>query len=132
MAGKFIISNQAKRDQLDWGELGWMTPPDTTGARQLAVLEVTLLPGQGHNFHKHPKQEEAIYVIEGTVEQWLEQQKQMLQPGDVVFIPADTVHASFNTGDQAIKLLAVLGPCVGEAGYELEDVSGQAPWNTIR
>ncbi len=132
MTGKFIASSSAERDQLDWGVLGWMSRPSTTGAQQLAVLEVTLIPGQGHNFHKHPNQEEVIYVIEGEVEQWLEQQQQVLQPGDAVFIPANTVHASFNTGHQPIKLLAILGPCVGEAGYELVDVADQSPWNTLR
>ena len=45
---------------------------------------------------------------------------------------AGVVHASFNIGDQPAKLLAILGPCVGEGGYELVDVADQAPWNTLR
>ena len=55
-----------------------------------------------------------------------------LKPGDSVFIKPDTVHASFNTGDRAAKLIAVLGPCVGEDGYEFVDVSGESPWSTLR
>jgi quercetin dioxygenase-like cupin family protein len=132
MNGKFVPSNEAEREQLDWGTLGWLSRPPTTQAKALTVIEVLLKPGFGHNFHKHPDQEEVIYVIEGQVEQWLETEKRVLEPGDSVFIGADVVHASFNIGDQPAKLLAILGPCVGEGGYELVEVGDQAPWNTLR
>ena len=132
MSGKFIPASQADREQLDWGALAWLSRPETTGAKDLVVIEVNLLPGGGHNFHKHPEQEEVIYLIEGNIEQWLREEKQMLGPGDSVFIPADTVHASFNTSSRPAKVLAILGPCVGPDGYELVDVSGGAPWNALR
>ncbi len=132
MSGKFILSNEAEREQLDWGTLGWLSRPPTTNAKVLTVIEVDLKSGFGHNFHKHPDQEEVIYVIEGKIEQWLDTEKSILEPGDSVFIGADIVHASFNIGDQPARLLAILGPCVGEGGYELEDVSDQVPWNTLR
>ncbi len=132
MSGKFIPAAQADREQLDWGTLAWVSRPQTTGAKDLVVIEVNLSPGGGHDFHKHPEQEEVIYVIEGTVEQWLREEKQMLSSGDSVFIPADTVHASFNTSASTAKLLAILGPCVGSEGYELVDVSADAPWNALR
>ena len=132
MSGKFIPAAQAEREKLDWGTLAWLSRPTTTEAEQLVVIEVNLSPGHGHNFHKHPEQEEVIYVIEGSIEQWLRQEKRMLNPGDSVFIPADTVHASFNVSSRPAKLLAILGPCVGPEGYQLVDVSGDAPWNALR
>ena len=109
-----------------------MSHPPSTGARQLTVIDVALTPGKGHNFHKHPDQEEVIYVIAGKVEQWVDRERRFLGPGDAAFIPAGTVHASFNAGAADAKLVAILGPCVGEGGYELVDVAGEAPWNTMR
>jgi quercetin dioxygenase-like cupin family protein len=132
MRGKFMMSADTAPEQLDWGHLRWMSHAPSTGARQLTVIEVNIAPGQGHDFHKHPDQEEVIYVIRGQVEQWLEQEKRFLGPGDSVFIPAGVVHASFNTGDSDAQLLAILGPCVGDDGYELVDVAGDAPWNDLR
>lgn len=132
MNGKFTTSAEVERDQLDWGELGWLSRPPTTGAQYITAMEVTLEPGEGHNFHKHPDQEEMIYVMAGQIEQWLEQKKQMLSPGDSIFIAPDVVHASFNDGDEPVKLLVVLGPCAGAGGYELVDVADQAPWNGLR
>jgi len=49
-----------------------------------------------------------------------------------VFIPADTVHASFNVSGQTAKVLAILGPSIGEEGYQLVEVHDQAPWNSLR
>jgi quercetin dioxygenase-like cupin family protein len=132
MTGRFILAKEIERDQLDWGEMGWISRPATTQARGITAIEVTLNPGKGHNFHKHPDQEEVIYVLSGEIEQWLETKKQMLKPGDSIFISADVVHASFNIGSQPARLMVVLGPCVGEGGYELVDVADQAPWNTLR
>ena len=132
MSGKFVLSKDTPQELLDWGSLRWMSHPPSTGAGQLTVIEVMLQPGKGHDFHKHPEQEEVIYVVSGRVEQWLEQEKRDLYFGDSLFIPADTVHASFNTGVNPVILLAILGPCVGNQGYELVDVASESPWNQLR
>lgn len=132
MSGKFISSKEVKREQLDWGSLAWFSSPAASNAKDLVVLEVSLTPTGGHNFHKHPNQEEVIYVIEGEIEQWVDRQKRTLGPGDSAFIGADVVHASFNVSDRNAKLLAILSPCIGAEGYELVDVSGEAPWASLR
>ena len=132
MIGKFITSTEAKRDQLEWGTLAWFSSPAASNAKDLVVLEVTLSPAGGHNFHKHPHQEELIYVIEGEIEQWVDQEKRTLQPGDSAFIGTDVVHASFNVSDRKAKLLAILGPCIGAEGYELVDVAEREPWVSLR
>lgn len=132
MNGKFMMSAQTPPETLDWGQLRWMSHPPSTGAKSLTVIEVTIKPGQGHDFHKHPDQEEVIYCLSGKVEQWLEQEKRLFGPGDCVFIGANVVHASFNAGDTDAQMLAILGPCVGDQGYELVDVADQAPWKDLR
>jgi quercetin dioxygenase-like cupin family protein len=130
--GKFVHEADIEREQLDWGGLGWISRPLSTGAEQLTVLDVSLEPGHGHDFHKHPEQEEVIVVQAGEIEQWLEDEKTMLEPGEAVFIAKGTVHASFNTGQETARLTVALGPCAGEGGYELVDVSGEAPWSSLR
>lgn len=132
MSGRFMLSAETPAEELDWGRLRWMSHPPSTGAGQLTVIEVNISPGEGHDFHKHPDQEEVIYVISGEVEQWLDQEKKILGPGDSVFIGADVVHASFNVGSSEAQLLAILGPCVGDQGYELVDVAAEAPWKDLR
>ncbi|MEE8450951.1 MAG: cupin domain-containing protein [Thermoguttaceae bacterium] len=133
MSGKFVPAKDAVRETLDWGSLAWCSRPAGTGAKQLVVIEVTLTPGGGHAFHKHPQQEEVIYVVEGQVEQWMDREKLTLVAGDSVFLPGDVVHASFNTGDTDAKLLAILSPCIGDDnGYELMEVADEEPWKDLR
>ena len=132
MSGKFVHADDIERESLDWGGLGWISRPSSTGAGRLTVLDVALEPGHGHDFHKHPDQEEVIVVQSGEIEQWLEGERTTLGPGEAVFIGAGTVHASFNTGGETARLTVSLGPCVGDGGYELVDVSAEEPWSSLR
>lgn len=130
--GKFVMMSETEPEVLDWGRLRWLSNPPSTGAAHLTVIDVTLAPGKGHDFHKHPDQEEVLYVVAGKVEQWVDREKRALGPGDSAYVPAGMVHASFNVGSSDAKIVAILGPCVGEIGYELVDVAGEAPWKGLR
>jgi quercetin dioxygenase-like cupin family protein len=131
MAGVFKPAASLMRDEQDWGIFAQVSGPGD-GIHGIVAIEATFLPGKCHDFHRHPGQEEVIYVVEGTIEQWIEQEKRILTVGDSVVIPADAVHASFNDGAEAAKILAILSPAVGEEGYGLEDMSGEEPWASLR
>ena len=131
MGGKFIIASQTKMDTLDWGRIGWVCGPKHTGASQLAIVQGDLIPGKGHNFHKHPHQEEIIFVVSGQIEQWIDREKRILGVGDSAFMPPGVVHASFNVGTTEAKVIAIFGPCVGD-GFEMIDMAGEAPWSNLR
>jgi quercetin dioxygenase-like cupin family protein len=132
MSGRYIIASETEQVVEDWGRLRWLSNPEATGAEKLTVIEVELAPGKGHDFHKHPAQEEVIYVVAGRVEQWVGEMKRELSAGDSVFIPANTVHASFNVGEGNARVIAILGPCAGPIGYEIVDVASTEPWSTMR
>jgi quercetin dioxygenase-like cupin family protein len=101
--GKFVTRKSVRRQRLVWGD------------------------------HKHPRQEEVIYVIAGEIEQWLGKRRRVLRAGESVFIPKNTVHASFNVSKRSAILLAALGPCAGKEGYELiEDSRPRRPGLTRR
>jgi quercetin dioxygenase-like cupin family protein len=129
----FVKQSDVRQEQFDWGVVGWRCSPDNTGSAQLVVMDVSLEPGEGHDFHRHPGQEEMIIVKAGRVQQYLEHDSTILGPGDSVYIDADVVHASFNVGDVAAHLQVVIGPSSGEGtGYGLVDVSAEEPWASLR
>ena len=132
MFKRFVTAKEAERETLSWGSLAWISRPELTGAKLLTILEATVTEGNGHNFHKHPDQEELIYVISGRVEQWLESEKRILGPGDSIFIPKNVVHCTFNIFAEDARTLAILSPCVGPQGYESVDMSEQEPWKSSR
>ena len=103
MSDRFTSSMHVKREEAAWGSLAWFSSPAVSNARNLVVIEVTLNPAGAHSFHKHPKQEEVIYVLEGEIEEWVDGEKRTLRSGDSAFIAADVVHASFNLSDREAR-----------------------------
>ena len=73
-----------------------------------------------------------IYVLDGELEQWVEDERRMLRAGDAVVIPAAVVHASYNVSAAPARIVAILSPCVGEAGYEVEELADEEPWRSLR
>ena len=131
MANKFNIAAENKSGPMEFGSLRWLSRPSSTGAKQLTAMDVTIKPGKGHSFHRHPDQEEVIFIVAGNVEQWIEREKRILGPGDSAFIPAGLVHASFTHGQVDARMVVTFGPCVGE-GFETVEVAGEAPWKGLR
>jgi quercetin dioxygenase-like cupin family protein len=119
-------------DHLDWGDIGWRARPENTGCKTFVVMDVSLEPGFGHDFHKHPVQDEMIIVKAGQIEQWIGEEHTILSAGDSVYLDASVVHASFNVGSETAHLQVVLAPAVGDEGYELVDVASEQPWASLR
>ncbi len=128
----FVKQSDVPQEEFDWGTIGWRCVPANTGSKHLVVMDVTLGPGEGHDFHRHPGQEEMIIVKSGRITQYLERDSTTLNPGDSVYIDDDVVHASFNEGDETALLQVMIGPSIGEGGYGLVDVSGEEPWASLR
>jgi len=119
-------------DHLDWGDIGWRARPENTGCKTFVIMDVSLDPGFGHAFHKHPEQDEMIIVKAGQIEQWIGDEHAILEVGDSVYLDADVVHASFNVGSETAHLQVILAPAVGDEGYQLVDVSAEQPWASLR
>ena len=68
--------------------------------REAIQVRVDLAPGVAFGKHTHPG-EEVIYVLEGQLEYQIEDKPPVtLKAGDVLFIPAGTVHSAKNTGSK--------------------------------
>ena len=66
--------------------------------REAIQVRVDLAPGVAFGKHTHPG-EEIIYVLEGSLEYQVEGKPPVtLKAGDVLFIPAGTVHSARNVG----------------------------------
>jgi quercetin dioxygenase-like cupin family protein len=72
---------------------------DLSAPRREAIqVRVEIAPGVSFPKHTHPG-EEIIYVLEGSLEYQVENKAPVtLKAGDVLFIPAGTIHAAKNVG----------------------------------
>ena len=66
--------------------------------REVVQVRVDLAPGVAFPKHSHPG-EEIVYVIEGLLEYQLDGKPPVtLKAGEVLFIPAGTIHSAKNVG----------------------------------
>lgn len=133
MASGLFITPDMVESELSVGVLRWISRPGMTDSKYLIVIEQTLKKNEGPVFHCHPRQEEMILVTEGTVEQWLGEEKRTMNVGDYAFMPAGLVHRTVNVSDPIARLLIMSAPVFAEFenGVEFLDVSGEAPWNSL-
>jgi quercetin dioxygenase-like cupin family protein len=74
--------------------------------REAIQVRVDFAPGAAFGRHTHPG-EEIIYVLEGSLEYQIEGKPPVtLKAGDVLFIPAGTIHAAKNVGSVTASELA--------------------------
>jgi quercetin dioxygenase-like cupin family protein len=84
--------------------------------RESVQARIDFEPGTSFGKHSHPG-EEIIYVLEGSFEYEVEGKPPVtLKAGDVLFIPAETIHAAKNVG--ATKA-AELATYIVEKGKQL-------------
>jgi quercetin dioxygenase-like cupin family protein len=73
---------------------------------EVVQVRVDFAPGSSAPRHRHPG-EEIVYAIEGEMEYRLEDKSPVtLRAGDVLFIPAGTIHEVANVGDSNAAELA--------------------------
>jgi quercetin dioxygenase-like cupin family protein len=116
---------------LPWGRHVWSCCPKLVDTRQLLVVQVDMPPGTGHAFHRHPKREEVLWIIEGKAEQWVDTRSKVLTAGDSAFIPSDLVHGIYNDSSRLLRFLAILSPATAE-GPMVVDVQHEEPWRSLR
>jgi uncharacterized cupin superfamily protein len=78
------------------------------GLQRVAANVVRLPPGHRTSWpHAEEKEEEFVYVIEGTIEAWVDGVLHRMKAGDLAAFPAGTgiCHTLINNGDREARLL---------------------------
>jgi quercetin dioxygenase-like cupin family protein/ribosome-binding protein aMBF1 (putative translation factor) len=75
--------------------------------RLMEPFVVTLHPTDGGEPSSHDGQE-FIYVLEGEMEVWIDDAREVLKPGDAVYYDSTTIHLVKAHGNNPAKILAVL------------------------
>ena len=130
MTNRFITQTEVEHGDFPWCHVEWMSNAALTSAKQLLLVRAEFPPGEQHNFHKHPAREEIIYVLEGTAEQWVGNEKRLLGAGEMAHIPANLPHATRNAGEVPLKFLAILAPSEAEGEFTI-DVFNEEPWCSL-
>ena len=97
------------QDAVVWNVLGHTYTMKAQGS-SCFCFETLDPPGSFVPLHIHPKQDEFIYMLEGTFDLQLGDDKVQAKPGDLVRMPKGIPHAYYNNSQSATRALFWVSP----------------------
>jgi mannose-6-phosphate isomerase-like protein (cupin superfamily) len=95
-------------------------------ATHFAMGMVTLEPNGGQVPWHNQEQEEIYFIIEGTGEMCLGEEKSLLSTGQAAYIPPGVFHQLSNTGPTPMRMIYCYGPA-GDVAHWRQELAGTLP-----
>ena len=126
MAAKVVGPHDGKAGTLGSIGVRFMIDGDEAGNR-FSLVEHPLPPrALAAPLHRHAREDEYSYVLEGRLGALLGDEVLIAEPGDLVFKPRSQWHTFWNAGDSPARILEIISPGGFERFFEeLVDRRGQ-------
>lgn len=95
-------------------------------AKMFSLGYVTLQPKGGQVPWHNQEQEETYFVIDGTGEMCLGNERQTLTAGQAVYIPSGVFHQMTNIGETPLHMMYCYGPA-GDVAHWRQELDGTLP-----
>jgi len=95
-------------------------------ARNFSMGNVTLDPRGGQVPWHNQEQEEIYFIIEGTAEMCLGEERRTITAGQAVYIPPRVYHQLTNLGEAPLRMLYCYGPA-GDVAHWRQELAGTLP-----
>jgi len=95
-------------------------------ATNFSIGFVTLEPRGGQVPWHNQDQEEVYFVVDGTGEMCLGEERRIVRTGQAVFIPPRVFHQMTNVGDTPLKMIYCYGPA-GDVAHWKQELEGTLP-----
>lgn len=116
-----VKKSQAKIYNLPGRDWYYLIGPLNSEAKNLTFGIAVFAPGSKPGFHVHIKEEEVIYIIEGSGKLVFQGgQEIVLEPGTAVLIPPGVEHSIIAGDDKPLEMIAVFSPPVIPGSYDRE------------
>ena len=142
MSSAVPIIRQDGDGELMWfaggGAFTWKATAAETGGAFI-LMEDRMEGGKVTPFHRHPNEDEAVYVLDGELLVDVEGEQHRVGPGGFFFAPRGVAHAFMVTSESA-HVLALQTPGTGESFYReagepvhsAADAARPADWPRLR
>jgi mannose-6-phosphate isomerase-like protein (cupin superfamily) len=95
-------------------------------AANFSMGNVTLEPNGGQVPWHNQEQEEIYFLVEGTAEMCLGEERAILRSGQAVYIPSGVFHQLTNIGETPCRMLYCYGPA-GDVAHWRQELDGTLP-----
>jgi mannose-6-phosphate isomerase-like protein (cupin superfamily) len=103
--GQGPVDDDAGVDPRDQGRIQGLLGASTVGSKDVNFGLARIAPGEYHLRHHHPKGSEWYFILSGTGIVHLNDDRVRARPGTAIYIPAGTIHAVLNDGEEELELL---------------------------
>ncbi|NMM38630.1 MAG: cupin domain-containing protein [Glaciimonas sp.] len=104
----------AQSETINVGQLGINYLVDGSASGGMGMFELTVPPSSNvPPPHSHSKNDECIYVLEGTLRYRVDDTTRDLEHGDCMFSPRGSVHQFSNPHGQVARALVIQTPDIG-------------------
>ncbi len=119
--GSVVVKGDEKEFvRVDWGKTKNIFGIENVGAKYLKINITEYAAGTAHTLHRHPEQEEVIYILDGEGITRTDAGDQRIGPGSFVFVPAGTDHATLNIlKERPMKAIIIKSPPEEKKGMGL-------------
>ena len=91
-----------------------LSPSLQGGVEGLAVGMTILPPGKSSSFHSHDVECETWIIVSGEGEVRVGEDRELVGPESVVFLPRNIKHQIINTGQEPLRMFWIYTPPGGE------------------
>ena len=95
-------------------------------ATNFSLGHVTLEPNGGQVPWHNQEQEEIYFIVEGTGEMCLGEERETVRTGQAVYIPPRVFHQLTNTGSSPMRMIYCYGPA-GDVAHWRQELDGTLP-----
>ena len=95
-------------------------------ATNFSMGNVTLEPNGGQVPWHNQEQEEIYFIVEGTGEMCLSEERMTLTSGQAVYIPTGIFHQLTNIGETPLRMIYCYGPA-GDVAHWRQELDGTLP-----
>lgn len=94
----------------DGSQIRELIHPDKLDAKHQSLAEACVMPQQKTSAHYHKKTEEIYFILSGTGEMFLDEQRFAVATGDSILIKPGQIHCIENTGNTELRFLCCCAP----------------------
>ncbi len=94
--------------------------------QNFAIGNVVLEPRGGQVPWHNQEQEEVYFIVQGTGEMCLGEERQTVEGGQMIYIPTGVFHQLTNTGDTPLRMIYCYGPA-GDVAHWRQELDGTLP-----
>jgi mannose-6-phosphate isomerase-like protein (cupin superfamily) len=99
-------------------DLQWIVNTQTIGATMVSACILTAPPKSVvRPLHGHKDVEEALYILQGQGEAWVDGDRAPFTAGDAVMFPANSKHQIRNTGDTPMVVVCMFSAVTKPEDY---------------